>query len=82
MPATGVPLPFISYGGSSLLMSLLMMGMLLNISQFPDGDPTRFRQPRDVKAESQFYRRWRLSGGSGSSTGRSTRRQTAKRAVI
>ncbi len=32
MPVTGVPLPFISYGGSSLLFNMLAMGVLLNIS--------------------------------------------------
>lgn len=35
VPATGVPLPFISYGGSSLLFVTLAIGMILNVSQFP-----------------------------------------------
>jgi cell division protein FtsW len=35
VPATGVPLPFISYGGSSLLFATLAVGMILNVSQFP-----------------------------------------------
>ena len=32
MPITGIPLPFISYGGSSLLSYMLAMGIIFNIS--------------------------------------------------
>lgn len=32
-PNKGIPLPFISYGGSSLLSTLLLMGMLLSVSE-------------------------------------------------
>jgi len=34
IPATGVPLPFISYGGTSLAITMFCMGILLNISRF------------------------------------------------
>ena len=32
LPITGVPLPFVSYGGSALLTNLIMIALLLNIS--------------------------------------------------
>ncbi|MEO8166612.1 MAG: FtsW/RodA/SpoVE family cell cycle protein, partial [bacterium] len=31
MPVVGVPLPFLSYGGSALLADMLMVGLLLNL---------------------------------------------------
>jgi cell division protein FtsW len=34
LPLTGIPLPFISSGGTSLVISLLGMGILLNISKY------------------------------------------------
>jgi cell division protein FtsW len=42
-PATGVPLPFVSHGGSSLLVNLTAMGMLLSISRHvrPQAEPVK-----------------------------------------
>ena len=34
IPLTGVPLPFVSYGGSSLLLLSMAMGILVNVSMF------------------------------------------------
>lgn len=33
LPVTGLPMPFVSYGGSSMLVSGLMIGILLNVSK-------------------------------------------------
>jgi cell division protein FtsW len=47
IPYTGVPLPFISYGGTSLTISLAAVGVLLNISRYlqePE-DPALSRRP-------------------------------------
>jgi cell division protein FtsW len=40
VPFTGVPLPFISYGGTSLIVSMAAMGILLNISRYSTGEAT------------------------------------------
>ncbi len=34
LPYTGVTLPFVSYGGNSLCISLIGMGLLLSVSRF------------------------------------------------
>lgn len=46
MPAKGIPLPFISYGGTSVLMTLLSVGILLSISERSGTQPVASRVSR------------------------------------
>ncbi len=34
MPLTGIPLPFVSYGGTALLSMFVAMGVLLGVSRY------------------------------------------------
>jgi len=47
IPFTGMPLPFLSYGGSSMLITLVGIGILLNVSRDGalGGRPPRRQQP-------------------------------------
>jgi cell division protein FtsW len=39
MPTKGLALPFISYGGSSILFTYVMVGVLVNIGRQVEADP-------------------------------------------
>ena len=45
LPLVGVPLPFISYGGTNLAISLLAVGVLLNISRQGSDAPKEVPAP-------------------------------------
>jgi hypothetical protein len=45
LPLTGVTLPFISYGGSSLVTSFIALGFLLHISNHQDEEPAPLPNP-------------------------------------
>lgn len=64
IPFTGIPLPFISYGGTSLLFSLIGAGILINISR--DEHIKTRSQPEKSVAET-----WRESIGLRRRNGRS-----------
>ena len=54
IPNTGVTLPFISYGGTSLLVSTAMAGVLLNISRYSKDKKPRKRKGRDRRSP-EYY---------------------------
>jgi cell division protein FtsW len=47
IPFTGMPLPFLSYGGSSMLMTLVGIGILLNVSRDAAVGRHQRRRPAD-----------------------------------
>ncbi len=50
-PLTGVPLPFVSYGASSMVVMLAGMGLLLNVASGATGHVRAVRDPRSRRRE-------------------------------
>ena len=51
-PVVGVPLPFISYGGSSLIFTMLAIGILINIGRIGERDAV-LREQQQYEEELQ-----------------------------
>jgi cell division protein FtsW len=63
LPITGVPLPFISYGGSALVMCMASVGVLLNISSQGVHRPSTQHRRSDAAVDSgRRHRRAPVAG--------------------
>lgn len=83
VPTKGLPLPFISYGGSSMIINMMAVGLLLNISQSSAGceqemmrDPVKKQAapPRPAMTVASSTRRQKAYGYSRYGRGRQTYR--------
>ena len=54
MPVTGVPLPFISYGGTSLVFNMAAMGVLLNISKQANREALMLERKKAVREKAKL----------------------------
>lgn len=65
MPVTGKPLPFVSYGGSSMLGTMIALGLLLSVSEFGTMAPraVKVRPPAEERAR-EGSRDGRRDGGA------------------
>ena len=80
-PLTGVPLPFVSYGNSSLLTTLFAVGLILNVARGGTGGAGKLRLVEGGRSRAPSKGRSRSSGArsrkSGGGGGRNSRTRRA-----
>ncbi len=72
-PLTGVPLPFISYGSTNLVVLLLSMGLLLNVARGGSAHLRVVEPSRTSHGQADRHRGRRDSGARGAGAGRRRR---------
>jgi cell division protein FtsW len=93
-PLTGVPLPFVSYGNSSLMTTLLAVGLILNVARGGTGTAARAstgsragklrvveggRAPARERSRSNGARKAKSGGGGGGNRGSRRSRHGGRR---
>jgi cell division protein FtsW len=93
-PLTGVPLPFVSYGNSSLLATLFAVGLILNVARGGTASAARTgrssgagklrvveggRRPATGRSRSSSARKAKSGGGSGGNRGSRRARHGGRR---
>ena len=80
MPLTGIPLPFLSYGGSALLAMLAGVGILLSVSRYGvDGEVGRAAKPQPVDGSDKIVRPRAAAARTRSGAGQAQQRRTRAR---
>jgi cell division protein FtsW len=77
LPLTGVPLPFISYGNSNLIVLLAGMGILINVAQSRGAKP-RLRVVEGSRAKTSTARKAKLRKTNADDRDRSRRHRRAR----
>ncbi len=74
-PLTGVPLPLVSYGSSSMIVTLAAMGLLLNVASGATGHVRSVSSPRSRSGEARGGQPGRAGDGERAQEDRDRRRR-------
>ncbi|HET6351902.1 MAG TPA: putative lipid II flippase FtsW [Coriobacteriia bacterium] len=80
MPVTGKPLPFVSYGGASMLVTMIAVGLVLSVSEYGTLAPRAVKGPRPVEERQRESGHERRRDSRARVSGTERRGQTRRRA--
>jgi cell division protein FtsW len=58
VPTKGIPLPFISFGGSNMIMNLMVVGLLLNIAKHSEQSKEKLKREKMIPSKTPANRRF------------------------